>query len=217
MLIKVGTFAVTALMALSGLATLTVGSGLALFTGQSSNTNNTFTSADCFPGNTGLLNPSANGADTGGSGNGFETNPTFAYADAGGVAGNINGASDRHRYYNYSLPIGGGCAIKGIEVRLDWYLDDDRETNSMSVELSWDGGTSWTAPKTDTVESVMTEHTTVLGSSTDTWGRSWTVNELSNASFRVRLTSNCSGIPGQCSKRDYYLDWVPVTIYYGPP
>ena len=214
MLIKVGTFAVTALMALSGLATLTVGSGLALFTGQTSNTNNTFTSANCFPGNTGLLNPSANAADTGGDGNGFELNPTYAYADGGAptsYASNMNGPADRHRYYNYNIAVNSNCAIKGIQVRLDWWLDSTAGTNSMSAQLSWNTGTSWTAAKADTLETT-SEHTGLLGGATDTWGRTWTVAQLSNANFRVRLTSNSTS-----AFRDFYLDWVPVTIYYGPP
>ncbi len=95
-------------------------------------------------------------------------------------------------------------------MRLDWWLDDILDTNSMDVELSWDGGTSWTAPHTDTVEST-TEHTTVLGGASDTWGHAWTPAELSNTNFRVRLTSNSSG-----STRDFFLDWVPVKVYYGP-
>jgi len=37
------------------------------------------------------------------------------------------------------------------------------------------------------------------------------VAELSDANFRVRLTSNSSD-----SLRDFYLDWVPVKVYDGP-
>lgn len=215
MLIKVGTFAVTALMALSGLATLTVNSGLALLGGQTSNTGSTITSVDCFPGNTGFLNPSANAADTGGDNDGFEINPTYAYDDGGGYASNMNGVEDRHRYYNYNTSVKSSCAIKGIEVRLDWWLESTTGDISMSAELSWDGGASWTAAKTDLQEST-SEHTAVLGGSMDTWGRTWSVSQLSNADFRVRLTSNCSGST-HCRLRNYYLDWVPVSVYYGPP
>jgi len=210
MLIKVGTVLIAALMALSGLATLTVNSGLARFTGQKSNTNDTFTSADCFPGDTGLLDPSANAAGTGG---GFELNPTNAYTDGSGYASNIDGPGDRHRYYNYNTSIKSSCAIDGIRVRLEWWLDSTSDTNSMSVELSWNGGASWTAAKTDSQEST-SEHTATLGGPTNTWGRTWTVGELSNANFRVRLTSDCSG--SGCSSRDFFLDWVPARIYYGP-
>ena len=211
MLIKVGTVLIAALMALSGLATLTVNSGLALLGGQKNNTGSTITSVDCFPGNTAFLNPSANAADTGGSGNGFELNPTNAYTDGSDFASNANGPGDRHRYYNYNTSIKSSCAINGIQVRLDWWLGSIAGTSSMSAELSWNGGASWTAAKTDSQEST-SEHTVVLGGPSDTWGRTWSVSELSNANFRVRLTSNSS-----TSQRDFYLDWVPVSVYYGPP
>jgi len=214
MLIKFGTGVIVGLVGLICLVAPIVGSGLALLTGQKSNNNNTFTSVSCFPGNTGLRNPSANAADTGGSGNGFESSPQNAYTDGSGNATNLNGPGDRHRYYNYNTSINSSCAIKGIQVRLDWWLDSTTGTNSMSVGLSWNGGTSWTAAKTDPQEST-SQHTATLGGATDTWGRTWTVSELSNANFRVRLTSNCSGSTS-CPNRDFYLDWVPVRVYYGP-
>ncbi len=170
--------------------------------------------ASCTAGDTGFLDASAEAADTGGDGNGFELNPTNAFADGGGNASNINGAADRHRYYDYGISIGGRCAIAGIEVRLDWWLDSTSATSSMSVELSWDGGTSWTSAQTDTQETT-TEHTVVLGGPTDTWGRTWSVGEFSNVNFRVRITSNSSGFGS--GSRDFFLDWVPVKVYYEPP
>lgn len=188
---------------------------LAVFSGQASNGDNAFTTASCFPGDTGWVNPSAEAADTGGNGDGFELNPTNAFADGAGYASNIDnqGATggDRHRFYNYGLPIGSTCAINGIEVRLDWWLDNLPGIQSLDVELSWDGGTSWTSAKTDPVET-KSEHTAVLGGSADTWGRTWTVAELSDANFRIRLTCTSSN-----NKRDFFLDWVPVKVYYGPP
>ena len=184
--------------------------GLAVFTGLVNVTANTFNTVACFPGDTGLQDPAADAADTGGDGDGFESSPTNAFADAGGNATNTDGAADRHRYYNYSISMGASCSITGIEVRLDWWLDSTAGVSSMSVELSWDGGTNWTSAKTDTVEST-TEHTTTLGGSSDTWGRTWAVSEFSNANFRARLTSNSDD-----SLRDFLLDWVPVTVYYGP-
>jgi hypothetical protein len=165
----------------------------------------------CSAGDTGYLNATAQAADSGGDGNGFEVNPTYALTDGGFAAGNIDGPGDRHRFYNYGVSIPGGCAVVGIEARLDWWLDSTSGVNSMSVELSWNGGTSWTSAKTDSTETT-TEHTGLLGGSTDTWGRSWTASELSNANFRVRVTSNSDN-----AFRDFYLEWVPVRVYYGSP
>ena len=205
---------------LAGLAvvlggTLTQG-GLALLTERATVPANTFTSDPCFPNNdTGFLNPAAEAADTGGDGDGFEVTPTNAFADGGTdpnyKAENINGQADRHRFYNYGISIDSSCTISGFQVRLDWWVDSLQGENSMKVELSWDAGTSWTASKHDGVETT-TEHTAVLGGSADTWGRTWLVSELSDANFRVRLTSVDDTQPS----RDFFLDWVPVKVYYDP-
>lgn len=200
---------------LAGLwALLVVGASLAqqaetLLTSQATVGGNAFTTAACFAGNTGLLNPSANSADTGGNGNGYETNPTNAYADGGGNATDAASNGDRHRYFNYGISIPAGCSIKGIEVRLDWWLGSTAGINSMSVALSWNGGTSWTAAKTDATETTV-QHTTTLGSSVDTWSHSWATSEVTNGNFRVRLTDNTDG------NGTFNLDWIPVEVYYGP-
>jgi FtsP/CotA-like multicopper oxidase with cupredoxin domain len=159
---------------------------------------------------TGFRNPTAEAADTGGDGNGFELNPANAFTDGAGFASNIDGAGDQHRYYVYGFDgaIPAGATILGIEAQLDWWLDGTGGANSMSVELSWDGGATWTAAKTDTRET-KTEHTVVLGSDSDTWGRTWTPGELSDANFRVRVRSNSTS-----ENRDFFLDWVPVQVSY---
>ena len=223
------------------LVTLGLGASLAragsaaIFTKQTENTGNTFTTAasfatdtptatptstptatpsptptptpSCAAGDTGFLNPSAQAADPH-DGNGFEVDPTNAYEDDSSFAVNVEGAGDQHRYYNYGVSIPSGCSVKGIELRLDWWLQSTTGTNSMSVELSWDGGTSWAAAKTDSTETT-SEHTAVLGGGTDTWGRTWTPDELSDANFRARVTSDSDQ-----SWMDFYLEWVPVKVYY---
>ncbi len=164
-------------------------------------------------GNSGLISPSAHSADTGGDGDGFEVTPTNAFADGpsgvGGAAQNQNGAGDRHRYSGYNFSVAPNATMVGLETRLDWWLDSTSGTNSMGVELSWDGGTTWTAMKTDGNESTSVSNSRTLGSSADTWGHVWTLDQLSNANFRVRLTSNST-----VSTRDFFLDWVPVKVYY---
>ena len=98
---------------------------------------------------------------------------------------------------------------------MDWWLDDPGQTNSFSVELSWDGGVSWTAALSDGIETT-SEHTAILGGTADTWGRAWSVLEIGDVNFRVRVSTDCSGAPGQCAKRDYFLDWLAVRATYGP-
>ena len=162
----------------------------------------------CTAGDTGFLNPTAQAFDTGGDGDGFELNPTNAFADGSGNASNTNGRDDRHRFYDYGVSIPVDCSIRGIEVQLDWWLDATNGISSMDLELSWDGGTSWTAAKSDPEETT-SEHTVTFGSATDVWGRTWMLSDVDNANFRVRLTSiSTVGI------KDFYLDWVPVKVHY---
>jgi hypothetical protein len=166
-------------------------------------------------GNTSWLSPTSNSADTGGDGDGFETTPNNAYADGGGNALNSNGAADRHRYYGYNTSgVPANSTIAGIEVRLDWWLDATSGTNNMTVALSWDGGTSWTAAKTASTERTSDGNPTdVVGISSDNWGHSWTASELNSTNFRVRVTCNSSG-SSSSNNRDFYLDWIPVRITY---
>ena len=163
----------------------------------------------CAVSDTGYLSPTAQAADTGGDGDGFESDPTNAFADDASSATNGGGDGDRHRFYDYGISLKRSCDISGIEVRLDWWLSALGGGNSIDVELSWDGGTSWTAAKTDAVEST-SERSAILGGSSDTWGRTWSVAELSDSNFRARATTNGSG------GLTHYLDWAAVKVYYAP-
>ena len=188
--------------------------GLALFTSQPNIAGNAFDTDDCFPNNnTGFRDPSAEAAI---GGDGFEVNPTNAFADGGTdpnyKAENIDGADEKHFYYDYGISIDSSCVIAGIELRLDWWLNDLGGTSEINVRLSWDAGTSFTTSRIDNVETT-SEHTAVLGSPTDTWDRTWSPTELTNANFRVRLSTECVG---SCNGRNFFLDWVPVKVYYGP-
>jgi len=162
---------------------------------------------------TGWLNPSADMPTSGGDNNGFERNPTYAYTDGGGSAASINNGTgnnaDRHIFYNYGINIPTDAITYGIEVRLDWQLDSTSGTNYMDVDLSWNGGSSWTSTKRDSNETT-SEHTTVLGGPADAWGRAWSASDFSNSNFRVRVHAYSSD-----SARDFYLDWIPVRVTYG--
>lgn len=154
--------------------------------------------------------PSSHESGSTGDADGFESNPQNAFADGGGFASNINGAGDSHIFYDYGFALPTGSTVNGIEVRSDWYIDSDGGTNSLDIELSWDGGTSWTSTGKKDITETDKEHIVSLGGSTDTWGRTWTADELSNTNFRVRTTMSSTAV----SSRDFYLDWIPVRVYY---
>jgi hypothetical protein len=165
------------------------------------------------PGNTGWRSPAANSAGA----NGGFTNPGGAYANNDGSRAyrdnNADGVS--HLYRNYGLNVPAGAIIQGIQVRLDWWLDNTGGANSIGVDLSWDGGSSWTS----VVRTAGTQRTTdgnptdSVGGAGDTWGRRrWSSSEFSNDNFRVRLTLSTDS-----TQRDFRIDWVPVRVSYNLP
>jgi hypothetical protein len=168
---------------------------------------------------TGLRSPTANAADSGGDGNGFESNPANAHGDdAASAVDNNSGTStgtsctstghDRHRFFNYGIALPTGASVQGIEVRLDSRVDSTSGSPKMCVQLSWDGGVSWTAAQaTSTLTTTMATRT--LGGAANTWGRTWTASELTDANFRVRITNVAAS-----TSRDFSLDWIAVRVTY---
>jgi hypothetical protein len=189
--------------------------------GDSAYSNTASATTNAGPTTTALLNPSANAATTASAGdnNGYQTTPTNAYANDGLYAVDTNSGSgtattctsttkDKHSYYNYNVSVPGATTINGITVRLDAKADATGGAPKICVELSWDGGVTWTAAKT-TATLTTAEATYTLGSATDTWGRTWTPASLGNSTFRVRLTNVASN-----TSRDFSLDWVSVQVTY---
>ncbi len=175
------------------------------------------------PVNTGLLSPSAQAPVTSGSGdnNGYQTNPSNAFGNDGLFAVDTNSGTnnntsctsnrkDRHTFYNYGISIPGGATITGIEVRLDGRADSSSGSPSFCVQISGDGGASWTTAKS-TSTLTTSEATYLLGGAADTWGRTWASGDFSNANFRVRITDVASS-----SSRDFSLDWIAVQVSYTP-
>jgi hypothetical protein len=186
-------------------------------------TNNTGRTADltvtAASGAPAFRNPTANSADSGGDGNGFESNPANAHNDdtlnavdnnsgSGTSTSCTSAAKDKHRLFNYGFTIPTGATIAGIEVRLDARADSTASAPKMCVQLSWDGGTTWTAAKaTGTLGTSM--NTFTLGSATDSWGRTWSPMNFADANFRVRVINVASS-----TSRDFFLDWVAVRVTY---
>lgn len=164
----------------------------------------------------------SNVADTGGDNNGYETAPGNACGDDLLSASDANtgtnfntscanAGKDRHRFWDFSLGLPATVAsIDGIQVRVDSGMNNNGGTNNVCVELSWNGGTSWTAAKSfDMATSTITSYN--LGAANDTWGRTWTGANFSNANFRVRIT-DASSQPN----KTYLLEYLAVEVTYTP-
>lgn len=125
-----------------------------------------------------------------------------AYRDDGLYATAAGG--QEHIYWGFGIPLPVGVDIVGIEVLLDARRPPGPPA-SLHVELSWNGGLSWTTTGygTETLHPVFwRQH--VLGGGTDTWGRSWSGAEFSDGTFQVRLQADG---PSQ-------LNWVAVRVHY---
>ena len=181
----------------------------------------TSTNTPAAPVSSGWISPAANGAATGGDGNGFQTNPANAHIDDSTFAVDTNSGNntnttcsdtgkDRHVFYSYNVSsVPSGSTILGIEVRLDMMVDFTTGAPKSCIELSWDGGTTWTTAQTSAAFT-NSQVSYILGSATNTWGHTWSTSELSN--LRVRITNISSN-----TSRDFSLDWIPVRVSYIPP
>jgi len=190
---------------------------------RSVNSNQATATISFGPVNTGPKACGSSAADTGGDGNGYETGTASACADDSVMATDAstgtaarstvctNAANDRHRFRDFSLGLPGSVAsVNGIQVRTDAGMNNNGGASVLCVELSWNGGANWTAAKTVTLLNAA-ETTYLFGGVADTWGRTWTASELTNANFRVRLT-NATNHP----TKDYLLDYVEVDVRYTP-
>ena len=127
------------------------------------------------------------------------TNTNASYTDIG---------KDRHVFSTYAFGVPTGAVVLGIQVRVEAKVDSTTGTPKMYVELSGDGGATWTAAKvTATLKKTDTVNT--LGSTSDTWGRTWTASQLSDANFRVRITNVATN-----TSRDFSLDQIAVQVTY---
>lgn len=189
--------------------------------GDSAYSNTASATTSSGPTSTGRLSPTANAAQTSSAGdnNGYESNAANAHADDGvfavdnnsGTNNNTsctNNGKDKHLYRDYGFSVPAGATISGIQVRLDARADSTSGSPRICVQLSWNGGSSWTSAKTTTTLTT-SEATYLLGGATDTWGRTWSDTNFTNANFRVRIINIASS-----TARDFSLDWAAVEVFY---
>ncbi|MFN0087033.1 MAG: M14 family metallopeptidase [Blastocatellia bacterium] len=175
----------------------------------------------CSPVTTGWYSPAANAAVTSGAGdnNGFEVGAANAGANDNLYAVDNNSGTntstsctaatkDSHRFSGYGISIPSSATIQGIELRLNSKVDSTSGAPRFCVQLSWDGGVTWTTTKSSATLSTA-ETTYILGGVIDTWGRTWSSGDFNDANFRVRLTSVASN-----TSRDFSLDWVAIRVRY---
>jgi hypothetical protein len=131
------------------------------------------------------------------------SNGANAYDGQNGTYATTDTDTASSTFYDYHLPISGNT-IGGVTVQLE--IAAFPAGGTIDVQLSWDGGSTWTSVKTT---SALTASDTIvtLGSNSDKWGRSaWSAADFSDTNFRVRLTANTSS-------NTIYVDAIKVKVY----
>lgn len=157
-----------------------------------------------------------------GDNNGYESSPGNACAQDGLFAVDNNSGSgtsglctsnqkDRHTFWGYAFGVPSGAAsIKGITISAVADQSNNGGTTSLCIQLSWDGGGTWSTAKSVTMTSnSLTTYT--FGGATDTWGRTWVPENLLTANFRVRVID----VSTQPAKT-FRLDYLGVAVTYQP-
>jgi hypothetical protein len=158
-------------------------------------------------------------AGVGGDNNGYETaRASLLGAPDGAVASDANSgtanstactSTARDREVTSGHAFGTlGSTILGIQVQLRGRVNQSNKSPRFCVQLSWDGGTSWTTGQT-TTNLTTSLATYTLGSTSDTWGHTWTAAQLGAASFRVRVIDLANA-----TSKTFFLDSVGVAVTY---
>ncbi len=151
---------------------------------------------------TGFKSPSATGDDYN-----QWSSPTSAYTSDNSRAKEDRNAQQQD-WYNFDFGLPAGNKINGIEVQVEGH--NGLEANGVDIELSWDGGSSYTSSGKGAIWPISgSDSIQTFGEAADTWGRTWTDSELSNANFRVKLNKKGS--------EDYYefnVDHIQIKIYH---
>jgi hypothetical protein len=89
------------------------------------------------------------------------------------------------------------------------FTGSTNSTCNLGVDLSWNGGNTWTAEKTVTLSNTLTTYT--LGGTTNLWNSTnWSTTSFSNTNFRARVHSINAG--PTCS-----IDSLQAKAYYTIP
>ncbi len=136
-----------------------------------------------------------------------------------GITGNAytdNGVYDRGAQDTYVIysgfdlitddggDIASGAEIQGIEVKVNGKSKNVYNLN-VDCKLSWDTGSSWTSVQTETLTN--TEQDYIWGTTSDDWGRTWTLNDLSSSKLRVNFTH-------AIDRQELWIDLITIRITY---
>ena len=134
------------------------------------------------------------------------SNPTKAFvSDDDWSKEKYNG--EQQDWYNFGFGIPAGAVIDGIEAEIEGRHQNGSESG-VTIELSWDGGATYTASGYGYITSDTSDVVRTFGGAADGWGRAWADTELSDANFRLRVEKQ-----GQ-DNRFHNIDHLKVKVHY---
>jgi len=145
-----------------------------------------------------------------GSGNLFATDGLLATDSNSGTAKSTSCTAttrDKEDLSGYSFG-SVGPTVLGIQVQLRGRVNQASQSPRFCVQLSWDGGTTWsTGETTGNLSTTLTTYS--LGTTANTWGHIWTAAQLGSSLFRVRVIDLASS-----TAKTFSLDSVTVAVTY---
>ncbi len=144
------------------------------------------------------------------SGTGSYTNPNNAFASDNVYATTANLVSAQQIYESFGITGLTGGTIDGILVKVEAKVSSTTDRSEYTIELSWDGGTTWTTLKR--AFQVETADYTHSYGGADAWSRTFVPSELTNVNFKVRISNDFAGATNDAS-----VDWVNVQVFYSSP
>ena len=145
---------------------------------------------------------SSNGATNGN--NGWTSNNQYAVFDS-----SLDAAD--YGFPDLGIPL--NATIDGIEVIIEGKQESGSGTLRDLTASLWNVSGSNPDAYTSTKTANLTSNDTLitLGNPTDKWGKTWTVSDFADATFKIRIGATLAS-----SGRDASLDAVQVKVYYTP-
>lgn len=119
---------------------------------------------------------------------------------------------DEQGYGNFDFPtIPAGSTINGIEVKIEAKSSDPIGCR-LETNLSWNNGSTYTSIKTAEINGTDAVYT--HGGSGDTWGRTWSASDFTNANFVLKTKVDDVSGSSCTSGANASIDHIQVKVHY---
>lgn len=152
---------------------------------------------------------SSAGFSTFGSNTGSYTNPTNATSDNASYATTVNTQTTTHQFYNFGFSVPSTGTITDVIVLANLRVDSTASRVRYGMELSRDGGSTWSTQKF-TNQIGTTDEDVYWGGSPDDWTILPTPSQANDSSnFRIRIQNDFAS-----ASADAFLDYIAVKVCY---